>query len=64
MRISPSHVHIVTMEIDSLLACDCSGAKADYVSLYLYNQIHDQNLRQLPTYGVDTAVGICYRVER
>ena len=64
MRVSPSHVPIVTMEIDSLLACDCSGAKADYVSLCLYNQIHDQILRQLPADGVDTAVGICYRVER
>ena len=59
MRISPSHVHIVTMEIDSLLACDCSGAKEAYVSLYLYNQMHGPNLRQLPAGGLGTAVGIC-----
>ena len=56
--------HFPALFGDSLLACDCSGAKADYVSLYLYNQIHDPNPRQLSAYGLDTAVGICYRVER
>ena len=53
-----------SLQENVIMACDCSGAEAAYVSLYLYNQIHDPNLRQLPAYGLGTAVGICLRAER